>query len=109
MHCISYWRAKQGSRSSSFWNGFQCTGIRSSDGRHPEHETGQSSTVRDVSKDQALVKKVSLPVLGTDEGRATLNLRLETFERKKSIGWYPCCSSIIQCALMDSIIVSKFY
>lgn len=76
---------------------------RSSYSRHLERETGQNKVrnkVRNVSKDQAQVKKVLLLVLGTDEGKTTLNLRLETFERKKSVGWYPCCSSILQCALM---------
>lgn len=43
--------------------------------------------VRNVSKDQAQGKKVSLIVLETDEEITTLSLRLETFERKKSIGW----------------------
>lgn len=65
--------------------------------------------LRNVKKDQAQAKKVSLPVLGTDEEKTTLNLRLETFERKESIGWYSCCSSILQCALMDSVTVSKFH
>lgn len=50
------------------------------------NRTGQSSTVRDVSKDQAWVRKAPLPALGTDEGKTTLNLRIETFERKK-ISW----------------------
>lgn len=66
---------------------------RSSGNRHPERETGQDKVLQyKVSAKSKHEKIVSLHVLGTDEGKTTLNLRQETFERKKSIGWQPCCS-----------------